>query len=324
MTPSRPSPAAAFTLLELVVVLAILSIVSLLAARSLHDAQDQHRAAASDRLLGEIRDAVLPLPPGRADAAAGPALPAGFLGDLGRLPRAMPATNPADGSVTYTLSELYERPGDVPPFALLALDAAHTCPSSPAPFDLALDADISLPVGWRGPYLSRPPSAHDGDLPTPRDAWGDPLSSSPLDPFGLTNRLSTDGTFTDPRPRAPVAYIRHLGADLAPAGTPCAVSNAFHADNVLSLAHATNAVALATYDVPTNAAASRVIFRLYLPCPCARDALPRAHILSQAVAAAPGAAAVASFTPVPAGWHLVAAAPEGKPLLRRTFWTYAQ
>lgn len=322
MTSRRPSRTAAFTLLELVVVLAILSVVSLLAAHSLHNAQDQHRAAAADRLLDDIRDAVLPVPPGRAATAAEPALPCGFLGDLGRLPRAMPATN-ADGAVTYTLSELYARPADVPAFALLALDAAHVCPSSPATFDPTLDDAVSLPVGWRGPYLSRPTAAS-ADDPTPRDAWGSPLSSSPLDPFGMTNRLSTDGTFTDPRPFAPVAYVRHLGADLAPAGTPYAVSNAFHADNVLSLAHATNAVAVATYDVPTNAAATRVAFRLYLPCPCARDAVPRAHILSQTVAASPGAAAIASFAPVPAGWHLVAAAPEGEPLLRRTFWTYAQ
>lgn len=313
---------AGFTLLELVIVLSILSLVALLAAHSLHSAQDQHRYAAANRQLDALRAAIWP----QADpvAPSGPALPGGFVADLGRLPRAIPVTNADASTVAYTLSELAVRPSDVPAFALLQLSADAVCAASPAPYDPALDAGISLPTGWRGPYLAPRAAADPADF---RDPWGAPLAAYPLDLYGLTNRLSADGSFADPAPFAPVAYVRHLGADLAPADTPYAVSNAFHADRVLDLTPATNATALLTFDVPADSAAAAVVFRLYLPCPCtgSSDAdAPRAHVLSATLPATPGTVATTAFAPVPAGWHPAAAMPEGEPELRRTFWILAR
>ena len=104
-----------------------------------------------------------------------------------------------------------------------------------------------------------------------------------------------------------------------------AVSNAFHGDVLLDLRAATNATALATYDVPTNAISASVTFRLYLPCPCPNETgTPRIHILTATVPCEPGILATAAFAPVPAGWHPVAAMPDEDPIFRRTFWTLAQ
>ena len=323
---------AGFTLLELIIVLSILSLVSLLAARSIHSAQDQRRRAAADRQLDAIRAAVWPESDPALRALSTPALPGGFVSDLGRLPRAMPVTNADTHGVAYAPTELFARPADVPAFALVPVTPATVCPDSPDPCDPALDASVAVPAGWRGPYLPAPVASSSAAFSAPllRDPWGVPVAAFPLDPYGLTNRLSADGSFTDARPFAPVAYVRHLGADLAPENTPFAVSNAFHADAVLDLSPATNATAVLSYDLPEDASAASVVFRLYLPCPdpaahghAPHDA-PALHILTQTVAATLGEAAVAAFPHVPAGWHPASAAPEGDPALRRTFWTFAR
>lgn len=119
-----------FTLVEMLVVLAILVAITAVAVRSTSNVRD---AASFDRsidvldatetsILGEYRNGVF--------------VP-GFLSDIGRLPT--PSTDP-----DRRLIELWELPIGVAPSRLES--------------DV-VDGEITLAVGWRGPYLQLPPGA---------------------------------------------------------------------------------------------------------------------------------------------------------------------
>jgi len=139
MNPKPRNRSAGFTLLELVVVLAVLAVMTGLAVRSLQELDDGHRFEASMRLLQSIEGAVL------GDDRA-----PGFVSDLGRLPVAV-------GEGELTLAELWQ-PGGLPPYDLRR---------DP------VDPEVAVPCGWRGPYLSLPIGAD-----TLRDAWGNPVASA--------------------------------------------------------------------------------------------------------------------------------------------------
>lgn len=141
------SRSAAFTLLELLVVLAILAIVTGLAVRSIDGVEDQRRFDASEQLIGDIENAVI----GSDEYDA--AYVTGFLADMGRLPKSA-------GEPGLTLAELWER-GSLPEFDVR---------------DTPLDSEIKVSTGWRGPYLRMPLGA-DRLL----DSWGNPIHSRDVD-----------------------------------------------------------------------------------------------------------------------------------------------
>lgn len=105
------------TLLELLVVLAIVAVMAGLALRSVSGIFDQSRYESNIRQLEEIDEAIL----GEA----------GFLHDIGRLPVAAGA-DPRD-----QLRELWEA-GTLPSFGIAAAPG---------------DDEVRMGAGWRGPYL---------------------------------------------------------------------------------------------------------------------------------------------------------------------------
>ncbi len=157
----------AFTLVELVVVLAIIAALTHLAVRELAHLRDGRLAAVADRQLGEIRLSVYDKSP---DGAA-----RGFLADMGRLPR------PVDGA----LSELWLMPTGALCYAVrqateenLVVGAKHLANGS-----------VHVPTGWRGPYLRLPLGAD-----RLRDPWGNPIEEE--DDAGLPRVFATNGFVT--------------------------------------------------------------------------------------------------------------------------------
>jgi len=193
----RPARAA-FTLLELVVVLAILALVTTLAFQSLDQVEDQRRYEASRQMLTDLEKAVL----GDGDIA-------GFVSDMGRLPEAVLVSNPKTSLSELALAELWTR--TLP---------TETLPVHAVIRNTAIDPEVVVPAGWRGPYLSLPMDAWNI-----LDGWGNPMRSlpTPVAP-GATDdyrlRDSADSPITSEG--APVCLVRHLGADGAPgsAGGP--------------------------------------------------------------------------------------------------------
>ncbi len=143
-----------FTLLELVIVLAILAALTTVAVRSLDGVEDQSRYDATRRSLDNIQAAVL----GAANErdADGSLLVTGFVADLGRLPYAV------GNDPTTQLQELWRNPNNVQAFAIGA-----------APDDTA----VILGTGWRGNYLRLSLS-----------------QSSLVDGWGQAYGLNTDGS----------------------------------------------------------------------------------------------------------------------------------
>ncbi|MEZ6194819.1 MAG: prepilin-type N-terminal cleavage/methylation domain-containing protein [Planctomycetota bacterium] len=129
------------TLIELLVVLAILAAVSVVAVRGLDGIQDQRRFERSEAIVAATARVIVG-EDGTEDAVSN------FLEDVGRLPAVAPGGD-------APLRELWERPA--------GLASSHLA------FD-TIDPEISLAVGWRGPYVRREP----GD-DTLRDGWGNPL-----------------------------------------------------------------------------------------------------------------------------------------------------
>lgn len=123
MKPRAEQRARGFTLVEALVVIAILAAVGLVAVRSSRGLLDRAHFEATQRLLADTRDALV----GKD----------GFVADLGRLPD-------FDADPAEPLRELLTRlPG------VTASDLRTSL----------ADDDIYLPAGWRGPYLQLAPGA---------------------------------------------------------------------------------------------------------------------------------------------------------------------
>lgn len=186
----------AFTLLELVVVLAILAVVTTLAIRSLDGLEDESRYDKTTRGLEELSAAVLGSPDDRA--ADGTRTVSGFVADMGRLPV-------TTGAVDLTLGELWENPGV--PFDVRPAVVANGV-------SLAMeDPQVLVAGGWRGPYLRLPIGAI-----TWLDGWGNPMSSpataSPPNPYSTGYARLRDAA-NNPIITAgqEIRIVRHLGAN---------------------------------------------------------------------------------------------------------------
>lgn len=198
---------AAFTLLELVVVLSILAIVTALAVRALDGVEDQRRYEAAQRGLEELEFAILGSPDDRA--ADGSRTVSGFVADMGRLPHTVAETLPYNGGSlnALTLGELWQPPPAAQRFDVRRSDATNTTPPT------AADADVRVPAGWRGPYLRLPLGAD-----TLLDGWGNPYISPH---FGTTPaaRLLADAITPITDAGHPIRAVRHLGGDGMEGGT---------------------------------------------------------------------------------------------------------
>lgn len=151
----------AFTLVELVVVLAVIAVLTHLAVRELAHLRDGRLSDAADRQLEEIRSAVYSVGP---DGVA-----RGFLVDMGRLPKA------EDG----TLSELWQKPADALEYAVRQTNIVLE----------AKNLSVYVPTGWKGPYLRLPFGAD-----RLRDPWGNPIEAK--DDAGLPRIFTTNGFVT--------------------------------------------------------------------------------------------------------------------------------
>ncbi len=186
----------AFTLLEMVVVLALLALVTHLTVREVTHLKKAGLRKVADKQLATMRDAILGTDDERD--VSGQRIRTGFLSDLGRLPRLVYTND------VLTLNELWTKPPDVAAFSTRQALAANLVD---AQADDA-DAEVYVPCGWRGPYISLPGGAGE----RLRDAWGN-LFEAP-DDTGSNRRFDTDST------NAVVHYegntvvaLRHLGAD---------------------------------------------------------------------------------------------------------------
>ena len=117
-----------FTLLELVVVIAVMAVLSTVALRSLTGVASQSRFEATQRTLDQIHEAILGSPYDRQPD--GTQISSGFIADVGRPPR--------------TIDELISKPADLPWF-----DVGRS----------AADTDVLVAGGWRGPYIRLPVGA---------------------------------------------------------------------------------------------------------------------------------------------------------------------
>lgn len=176
-------------MIELVVVLAILSALTLVAVRSFGPVQDRLRFEETQRALAEIEAAILgnPAVPGSASGA----LFSGFVADTGRLP--------LPGATQDTaLQELLFLPAGMGP-----------CGFSPAPGD----DQVMLAAGWRGPYLSLPPM-----VTRVLDGWGYPIEVDTSSGWRLLSRgpdRSVDSDDLSVTLFDPTRHINRYGAEIA-------------------------------------------------------------------------------------------------------------
>lgn len=177
------------TLLELVVVLAILATLTLVAVVSTDTVVDQGRYDVTRRTLDNVQTAVL----GELNQtdADGTRAVTGFVADTGRLPKAV-GSDPA-----MQLAELWSNPNNLPLFGV----AAST-----------FDADVKLLAGWRGPYLRLPPQPA-GNVKM-LDGWGNP--------FLLLRADQTPVAATDP-----IVHVRSGGGPGSPYDQTLVLSQPF-------------------------------------------------------------------------------------------------
>jgi type II secretory pathway pseudopilin PulG len=134
------------TLVELLVVLAILALLTTVAVTSTDVLMSQGRYDATTRTLTNIQEAVLG--PQNAHQPDGTLTVTGFVADMGRLPICT-SEDPSQG-----LSELWLAPSGAISFGIQP----------------TADPDVRLPCGWRGPYLRLPVGAS-----RLCDGWGNPF-----------------------------------------------------------------------------------------------------------------------------------------------------
>jgi prepilin-type N-terminal cleavage/methylation domain-containing protein len=192
---------AAFTLLELVVVLALLAVVTAVAVRSVDGLDSQRRFESSAQLLQDLQEAVLGSPDDLS--TDGSRTVNGFVADMGRLPQTILAPTAPD----LELRELWERPAPAFVFDVRPALMENGVPAAD------IDPQVLVPGGWRGPYL-RLPIGRTSLL----DAWGNPVSS-PTDVLPVNPDTTGYGRLRDASDNPitstgqPVELVRLLGAN---------------------------------------------------------------------------------------------------------------
>ena len=146
------------TLLELLVVVAILAVLATVAIQSTTDIGNQTRYEVTEKSLAAFRDATLG--PANQTSPDGNAMITGFIADMGRPPRSRALVHPELGTLN-DLSELYAEglPGSLKPFGLYPATSANlatTMITGVSNTNLLYDPALRIPAGWRGPYLRKP------------------------------------------------------------------------------------------------------------------------------------------------------------------------
>ena len=146
-----------FTLVELVVVLAVIAILTHLAVRELSHLRDAKLTKAADAQLETIRTSVFTPSGKRHIAQVADEEATGFLADMGRLPRLVD---------DMTLGELWTMPTNALPYAVRPATAENLVPG----LSSLANTSVYVPTGWRGPYLRLP-------IGKSRlfDPWGNPV-----------------------------------------------------------------------------------------------------------------------------------------------------
>lgn len=152
---------AGFTLLELVVVVAVMGLISTMAMDVYTDQSNQKRFDATKERLAEIKFAIIGDPMMRVGSQA---VLTGFFNDMERLPR--------------NLKELIEIDIDNNSYCLhntdYSIDTSKDSVSCPAGWSWTNDATRGKP--WNGPYLSNIQS--NGSSLVFQDAWGNANAGS--------------------------------------------------------------------------------------------------------------------------------------------------
>lgn len=185
MTSNALRRRTAFTLIELVLVLVIMTIIASLALNTVESNVDQTRFESTQQVIQNVDDSILS---DRLDAN-GTKSRVGFFVDVGGLPRPVEEVDPVDGRSILTLRELWQRPIGLPfsrtlaSFKLRAADdlaIGNTDTNSDGnknDYDndpVFADPEVVLGTGWRGPYLRLPVGAD-----SLQDSWGHKLVSYP-------------------------------------------------------------------------------------------------------------------------------------------------
>ena len=194
------------TLLELVVVIAILAVLMTVALRSMTGVAQQSRFEATQRTLENIQEAILG--PANDHQPDGSRVINGFIADIGRLPQAVPAINP-DGTTSLTLNELLIQPTNAWSFDVRPATAANLDPNEGS----MADASVLVPCGWRGPYLRLAV----GETAI-TDGWGVALANPAP---AVTNVVLLYRPDLSPvaNPGDPIGVVVSPGADGVPGGT---------------------------------------------------------------------------------------------------------
>jgi len=191
-TTGMPSPLkrSGFSLIELMVALAILAAVTTIALRSVTKLQDQARYTNTTSTLNNVQSAIIG--PANQHWPDGSPQVTGFVADIGRLPNYLISTTPADplGLNGDPLTELLQKPSSVPAFHYLS---ANT------------DASVVIGTGWQGPYLRL------GAGPAfIRDGWGNSFLA-----YDNSGNPATTGN--------PIYQLASDGSNAAPYNTPVSV-----------------------------------------------------------------------------------------------------
>jgi prepilin-type N-terminal cleavage/methylation domain-containing protein len=183
----RPFKRSGFSLIELMVALAILAAVTTVALRSVSKLQDQARYTNTTGSLNNIQAAIIG--PANQHWPDGSPQVTGFVADIGRLPNFLISGSDPLGANGDPFNELLQ-PNSIPVYSFLTS---------------ASDPSIKIGVGWQGPYLRL------GAGPTYiRDGWGNSFLA-----YDNSGNPATTGN--------PIYQIASAGTNTAPYNIPVSV-----------------------------------------------------------------------------------------------------